>query len=56
MHKTHYRITFANDVIFDMWAFHEDEAVILAQAEQIKAGRDYRVKSVRIVRDFTDFE
>ena len=56
MHKTHYRITFANDTTLDEWAFHEDEAVILAQAEQIKAGRDYRVKSVRIVRDFANFE
>lgn len=56
MHYTHYRITFTNDDTLDKWALNQDEAVILAQAEQIKAGREYRVKSVVVIRDFSNFE
>ena len=56
MHKTHYRITFINGDTLDKWAFHQDEAVILAQAAQINAGRDYRVKSIGVIRDFANFE
>lgn len=51
MKMDNYIITFYNGDVVDIRALGEEEAAILAQAEQIKQGRDYTVKS--IVREFT---
>lgn len=43
MIKTHYTIYFKNGDVQEIWAFSLEEAKILAQAEEIKKGRDFTI-------------
>ncbi|MFA5340207.1 MAG: hypothetical protein WC332_00375 [Clostridia bacterium] len=46
MKKTRYRVYFESNRLCIIWAFCEKEAMILAQAEEIKKGNNYNVKSI----------
>ncbi len=46
MNEQEYRVIFFNGEFEDVHAFSTSEAMILAQAEQIKKGNSYEVKSV----------
>ena len=46
MNQTQYKVSFKKGGEILIWAWNPTEAKILAQAECIKAGRDYHVLSI----------
>ena len=46
MKNKKFRVFFPLDVILTIFALGEDEAIILAQSEQIKAGKSYVVSRI----------
>jgi hypothetical protein len=51
MKPSRYKVIFDTDIEVEILAFCKKEAVILAQAEQIKKGNRYTVFSVEKIRE-----
>lgn len=55
MKQTEFRVVFTTGIAVDVSAFSDREAIILAQAEQIRKGNDYEVQEVRIIRELREY-